>query len=208
MMPMGYWRRPRINDFMARVKETRHLEQENYVTMKAANYKKPDLKVISEELNHFTKEEQETVYKILTKNEDAFQGTRGTWKGKEFLLELKREAEPYFTRPYQIPKSVEKIFKDEIVRLVKIGLLTQVYESEWAAPTYGIPKKDQTIRVVSDFCKLNTMIKRKPYPLPRIQDTIQSIGQFKFASCIDLIVGYWGMGLSKQTKKSCTIILP
>ena len=96
MMPMGYWRRPRINAFMARVKETRHLEQENYVTMKAANYKKPDLKTVSEELKHLSKEE-------LTKNEDAFQGTRGRWKYKEILLELKRETEPYFARLYRVP---------------------------------------------------------------------------------------------------------
>ena len=51
------------------------------------------------------------------------------------------------------------------------------------------------------------MIKCKPHPLPCIQDTTQSIKQFKFTFSIDLSMGYWGMGLSKQEKKPYAIIL-
>jgi hypothetical protein len=40
----------------------------------------------------------------------------------------------------------------EIVRLVDIGVLEEDYSSEWASyfPSFGIPKKNGTIRVVTD----------------------------------------------------------
>ena len=47
-------------------------------------------------------------------------------------------------------------------------VLRKVNYSEWAAPTFIIPKKDETVHFISDFRKLNKRIKRKPYPIPKI----------------------------------------
>jgi hypothetical protein len=46
----------------------------------------------------------------------------------------------------------------EIVRLVDIGVLEEYYSSEWASriPSFAIPKKNGTKRVVTDFRKNNT----------------------------------------------------
>jgi len=41
--------------------------------------------------------------------------------------------------------------KAEVERLVKIGVLKKVNRSEWAAPTFIIPKKDGSVRCISDF---------------------------------------------------------
>lgn len=51
--------------------------------------------------------------------------------------------------------------KDEIARLESIGLLTKVTSSEWAAPTFIIPKKNQTVRVITDFRGAQPMLKTK-----------------------------------------------
>jgi hypothetical protein len=51
--------------------------------------------------------------------------------------------------------------------LESIGLLTKVSSSEWAAPIFVVPKKDQTVRVITDFRGLNKSLKRKPYPTPQ-----------------------------------------
>jgi hypothetical protein len=55
----------------------------------------------------------------------------------------------------------------EIVRLVDIGVIEEDYSSEWASriPTFEIPKKIGTIRVVSDFRKLNLLLKRGMLPI-------------------------------------------
>jgi hypothetical protein len=48
----------------------------------------------------------------------------------------------------------------EIVRLVDIGVLEEDYSSEWASlfPSFEIPKKNGTIRVVTDFRKNITQL--------------------------------------------------
>ena len=50
----------------------------------------------------------------------------------------------------------------ELECLTKAGVLKKVNQSEWAAPTFLIPKKDATVRFSSDFRELNKRIKRKP----------------------------------------------
>jgi hypothetical protein len=44
---------------------------------------------------------------------------------------------------YTFPRSVEQQLKQnkEIVRLVDIGVLEEDYSSEWASPSFAIPKK-------------------------------------------------------------------
>jgi hypothetical protein len=48
----------------------------------------------------------------------------------------------------------------EIVRLVDIVVLEEDYSSEWASlfPSFAIPKKNGTIRVVTDFRKNSTQL--------------------------------------------------
>ena len=85
--------------------------------------------------------------------------------------------------------------------------MSPIKASEWACPTFAIPKKDKTIRVVSDFRGLNRIIKRKPYPVPLIQDIMPSIVKFRYVTAINLVMGYYSMGLAKNAKEKCMICL-
>jgi hypothetical protein len=66
-----------------------------------------------------------------------------------------------------------------------------------ASPSFAIPKKNGTIRVVSDFRKLNLLLKRHPFPIPKIgiDDMIHSMEGFTFASALDLNMGYYHIKL-------------
>jgi hypothetical protein len=63
-------------------------------------------------------------------------------------------------RAYTVPRSAEQQFQQskEIVRLVDIGILEEDYSSEWAPPSFAIPKKNGAARtrVVTDFRKNST----------------------------------------------------
>jgi hypothetical protein len=41
------------------------------------------------------------------------------------------------------------------MRLVDIGVLTPVQQSEWGTPVFIIPKKDGTVRFITDYGKVN-----------------------------------------------------
>ena len=214
MMPMGYWKQSRINNFMSRMdnkttKEPR--KEESHEVEKQYNkqdYEKPDLAAEVSKMEHLNDQQKQELLEVLTDNEEAFQGTKGNWKGEPIEIQLKKGTQPYFARPYTVPQIYEKAMYAEVNQLIKIGVLKPVENSEWAAPSFGVPKKDGSMRFVSDFRVLNSSIVRKPHPLPRIQDILQSIGEFQFATSLDMSMGYWGMGLSERSKKLCTIVLP
>ena len=107
-----------------------------------------------------------------------------------------------------MPTSLEKTTKKEINRLSNIGVLKKDHESEWAAPTFVQPKKTGDIRILTDFRKLNDKLKRKPFPLPKIADILQKLAGFKYATAIDLSMGYYHIPLDEESQKLCTTILP
>jgi hypothetical protein len=61
-------------------------------------------------------------------------------------------------------------YSKEIVRLVDIGVLEEYYSSEWFSPSFAIPKKNGTIRVVTDFRKLNLLLKHRMSPISYSKD--------------------------------------
>ena len=77
-----------------------------------------------------------------------------------------------------MPKSLETRIRKEIDRLIACGVLKKVNHSQWAAPNFVIPKKDKTIRFISDFRELNKRIKRKPFPIPKIQELLLKLEDF------------------------------
>ena len=75
-------------------------------------------------------------------------------------------------------------------------------------PKFCDTQKNDTIRFVTDFRVLNEKLKRKPYPLPLIQDILHNLGSFKYATCIDLNMGYYSMRLDEESQKKCVTCLP
>ena len=133
-----------------------------------AKYEKADLKQVVKELKHLCKPERKSLLKLLQKYESMFDGTLGTYTGSNYKIELQEGVKPYHAKPFPIPRVHEKTLRKEVDRLVKIGVLKRINNSEWAAPTFIIPKKNGTVRFISDFRELNKRIKRKPYPIPKI----------------------------------------
>jgi hypothetical protein len=88
--------------------------------------------------------------------------------------------------------------------LCREGVLAKDSNSEWAAPTFNIPKKEGTVHFVTDFRQLNKALKRKPLPIPNIQDVLQKIGGFTYATALDLNMGYYNIRLDPNAAALCT----
>ena len=69
-----------------------------------------------------------------------------------------------------------------------------------------IPKKEGTFHFLADFRKVNGLIVRKPYPIPRIVDTLQQLEGFKYATVLDLNMGYYTILLAECSKDITTIV--
>ena len=89
-----------------------------------AKYKKANLpEVVKNNCKHLNAAEREELLKLLQKYEELFDGTLGDWKTEPVKLELKKDAKPFHSRPFQVPKIYVETLKKEIERLVELGIL-------------------------------------------------------------------------------------
>jgi len=173
-----------------------------------AKYEKADLEEICRSCSHLSSDDQRKLLSVLKKHETLFDGTLGCWNGRDYDIELKPGVTPYHARPFPIPRIHEGTLKLELERLCKIGVLKKVNHSEWAVPTFIVPKKDGSVRFISDLREINKRILRKPYPIPHIQDLLLKLEGFMYATSLDLNMGYYHIVLSPDARKICTIVTP
>jgi hypothetical protein len=112
-------------------------------------------------------EEQHQLKTLIQKYEYLFDGTLGEFNMNPIPISLQLmdpNCKPIHARAYTVPRSVEQQLQQskEIVKLVDIRVLEEDYSSEWASlspSSHAITKNNGTMRVVSDFRKLNLLLK-------------------------------------------------
>jgi hypothetical protein len=157
-----------------------------------AKYDKADLPVIVQDnCSHLKPPHREKLLSLLLKYETLFDGTLGNWNRPPISIELKERATPYHGRPYPVAQVHKATLIKEINRLCSIGVLKKQASSQWASPTFIIPKKDMTVRTISGFRELNKQIVRRLFPIPKISTTIQELEGFTYATELDLNMGYY-----------------
>ena len=173
-----------------------------------ANYDAINIREHVATLEHLDRDQKEHLIETLTRHPQLFSGGLGELNIKPIRLELIKGAKPYHARPFPVPKAYEAVTKKEIDRLTSIGVLKKSHDSEWAAPTFIQPKKTGDVRVLTDFRQLNKFISRRPFPLPKIADLLQKLEGFRWATAIDLSMGYYHIPLDRRSQRLCTTILP
>ena len=181
---------------------------ERHIRILDADYHRADLNQVTAAAVHLTPEEQKRLNFLLKRYEYLFDGSLGKWKSRPIDIELKEDVKPYHAKPFPVPHSLEAATKKECARLCGLGVLRKINHSEWAAPTFIRPKKNGRVRFLSDFRELNKRIKRKPFPLPKIQDLLQKLEGFTYATSLDLNMGYYHIELTPNARRLCTIVMP
>ena len=180
-----------------------------------AKYEKANLpNIVNDNCKHLNAQQRNDLLRLLLQHEELFDGTLGEWRGEAVNFQLQLGAKPFHGRPFPIPHVHKDTIKKEVARLVEIGVLKPVQESEWAFPSFIIPKKSKdpdkagTVRFLSDLRELNKRVIRKPYPLPKISTVLQELEGFQYATALDLNMGYYTLRLDLSTSDMCTIIFP
>ncbi|GMH06274.1 hypothetical protein Nepgr_008114 [Nepenthes gracilis] len=107
----------------------------------------------------------------------------------EFGVELIPCSAPISKPPYRMAPAELKELKQQLQELLDKGFIRPSV-SPWGAPILFVKKKDGTMRLCVDYRKLNKIIIKNKYPLPRIDDLWIDYKGACIFSKIDLRSGY------------------
>ena len=74
---------------------------------------------------------------------------------------------------------------------MKEGGVIRDATSEWASPVVLIPKPDGSMRFCVEYRRLNSLTVKDSYPLPRMEDCLDSLGEAQYFTVLDCNSGYW-----------------
>jgi hypothetical protein len=158
-------------------------------------------------LDHLSQKEQRELMEVLNKYSDVFDDRPGRTTLVTHDIKLKPGTKPIKQNPYRANPVKMKQIKKEIDEMLELGIIEES-QSSWASPIILVDKPDGTFRFVVDYRKVNNVSEIDAFPLPRIDDLIDRIGDAKYITKIDISKAYWQVNLTERSKEISAFTTP
>lgn len=143
---------------------------------------------------------------LLESNKDIFEPGGGPTTFALHRIDTGNSA-PISVPPYRVTPAKKEIIRKEIDRMLEEEVIEEA-ESPWASPVVLVPKKNGEIRFCVDYRALNRVTKTDKYPLPVIDEVLQSTKANSVMSTIDLKAGYWQIEVAPEDRDKTTFTSP
>ena len=117
------------------------------------------------------------------------------------------DSAPIKQHPYRVSPIKKELLDKEVQYMLKNDIIEES-QSNWSSPCILVPKHDGGIRFCTDFRKVNDKTKSDSFPIPRIADCIDQIGNAKFVSTFDMLKGYWQVPLTQRAREISAFVTP
>ena len=117
----------------------------------------------------------------------------------EHIIELMDE-EPFKERFQQIAPPLLEEVQENLQDMLDGGAI-RLSKSPWCNAIVLIRKKDGTLWFCIDFRRLNARTKKDLFPLPHMQETMESMIGARFFSSMDLKSGFWHLRMSEKSRQ-------
>jgi transposase InsO family protein len=150
-------------------------------------------------------EQKEKLQQLISSYPDVFKEKAGRTAKMKHQINLLPGARPCNSPPFRYAPARRQIIEDNLREMTEEGIISPS-KSPWASPVILAPKKDGTLRFCVDYRKLNSMTVKDAYPIPRIDDTLDSLQEAKFVSTLDLRSGYWQVAMEKDAREKTAFV--
>jgi len=140
---------------------------------------------LSEAPEHLHKQIRE----MMRTHSAMWDGTLGTIHATEHAIVTPADAVLFRAQPDRTSLFTRQIIADKINNMLKLQVIEPSH-SAWASPVVIVPKKNGKARSCVDYRRLNNIKKKDAYPLPRMEDCLDFLGDAKVFTSLDCTAGY------------------
>ena len=172
----------------------------------------PDVKIdwagVKMETASLSKEEQSQLKTLLGKYAQLFSSAdRPIGRTSVVKHDIITEGQPIRQKYRRLPEATKPIVVREVHTMLEKGVIRRSV-SPWSSPIVLVRKKDGNWRFCIDFRKVNFVTHKDAYPLPKIEETLDSLSGAKYFSTLDLASGYWQVELKEEAKEKTAFSTP
>ncbi|PIK38532.1 Retrovirus-related Pol polyprotein from transposon [Apostichopus japonicus] len=99
-------------------------------------------------------------------------------------------AKPVRQAARRLPPTRKEEATTEVKRMLRQDII-EPSSSSWSSPVVLVKKGDGSTRFCVDYRRLNEVTTKDSFPLPRIDDSLDTLAGSKWFSTLDLASGYW-----------------
>ncbi|KAL0439901.1 UNVERIFIED_CONTAM: Pro-Pol polyprotein [Sesamum latifolium] len=138
----------------------------------------------------------------------SLHGLHKTWKESTLrsLLNIDPNCKPIKQKKRHFGPEKDKIIQAEVNKLKAAGHIEEIQFSEWLSNVVLVPKPGGKWRMCIDFRDLNKACPKDFYPLPRIDQLVDSTSGCELLSMMDASQGYHQIMLAPEDRKKVSFI--
>ena len=156
-------------------------------------------------LEAWTPELADTACQLLAKYHDVFSldpVELGCTHSTEHIIKVTDDT-PFKEWFRRIPLLMVKEVRNHLKEMLESGAI-RPSQSAWCNAMVLVQKKDRGLCFCINFCHLNAHTKKDSYPLPRIQEVLESLEGAGHFSCLDLKSRLWQIKMEEASKQYTT----
>ena len=123
-------------------------------------------------------------------------------------LNISSKAKPVSQKRRKLAPERAKIVAKEVDRLLEANAIRPVQYPTWLSNTVVVKKKNRKWRVCVDFTDLNKACPKDPFPLPRIDQLVDSALGHERMSFLDAFQGYRQIPMTQSDQEKTAFITP
>lgn len=165
-------------------------------------------------LDHLQPDERKIISDICKKYNDIFclkNDQLTTTRIYKPSINIKPNSNSVYSKPYRIPHHQKDEVNKQINEMLKNNIIENT-QSEWNSPILLVPKKSSNDtkkwRLVIDYRKVNQTLQDDKFPLPNIEEVINSLSGAKYFSHLDLSQGYYQCEIKPEDRPITAFTTP